>query len=45
MIHAANVGTIKIPTQRKTELGMKLGKWERYWENVPSELLNIQQFH
>ena len=28
----AKLGTKKIPTQKKSELGMLLGKWEPYWE-------------
>ena len=31
----AKVITKKFPTQRKTELGITLGKWERYWEYRP----------
>ena len=30
----AKVRAKKIPTQRYSELGMILGKWERYWENA-----------
>ena len=34
----AKVNTKKIPTQRKSELGMTLGKWDWYWERRPSKL-------